>query len=230
MRRVITAFTVALFCASARGQERAAKPVELADEPHHTLLLQNSSVRVFRLKLQPNEVTLPHPHHKFYAYTTVSAVDLANEVRGHKPVMAHLESGDVHTSKGGFTVAERNVSSKPAEILIIETVKPDIEEFKRPMVGFHVHDAAYAPLFESFEMRGYTMPMAAAGRIEQREEAYDRLIVAVSDLKLREDEDGGSSSVLELKAGAIRWIPRGVTHATTNVGTSPATFITLEFD
>jgi len=41
---------------------------------------------------------------------------------------------------------------------------------------------------------------------------------------------GQLSSILELKAGEIRWIPRGATHATTNVGTSPATFITFEFD
>jgi hypothetical protein len=230
MKPVISAFAVALLCIPSRGQEPSAKPVDIADEPHHALVLQNSSVRVFRLNLKPNEVTLPHGHHKFYAYISLRAVEIANEVRGHKPVVSHLEAGELHTSKGGFTVAERNSSTEPVELLIIETVKPDVEEFKTPMGRFRFHDAAYGPLFEDWEMRGYSMVVAAEGRTERREEKYDRLIIAVSELKLREDVVGQPSSVLEMKPGEIRWLPRGVTHATTNVGTSPATFITLEFD
>jgi quercetin dioxygenase-like cupin family protein len=230
MRRATTALAVAFLCVSGRGQESAPKPVDLTDEPHHVVALQNPSVRVFRLKLKPNEVTLPHAHYKFYAYTTLRPVEIANEVRGRKPVMVHLEAGDLHTSKGGFTVAERNSSSEPAEIVIVEMVKPDVEEFKTPMGGFRVHDGLYAPLFEDFGMRGYTMTMASGGHTEQHEEKYDRLVVAVSNLELQENIAGQSSSILELKAGEIRWIPRSATHATTNVGTSPATFITFEFD
>jgi len=79
-------------------------------------------------------------------------------------------------------------------------------------------------------MRGYTMTMAVGGHTEQHEEKYDRLVVAVSNFELQENIAGQLSSILELKAGEIRWIPRGATHATTNVGTSPATFITFEFD
>jgi len=230
MRLAISVLVVALFCAPGRGQEPPPKPVELADEPHHVLLLQNSSVRVFRLKLKPNEVTLPHGHRKFYAYLSLRPVEVANEVRGHKPVMALLEAAEVHTSKGGFTVAERDSSPEPADLLIIETVKPDVEEFKTPMGRFRVHDALYGPLFEDFEMRGYTMIMAAEGRTEAHKEQYDRLVIAVSHVRLQEDNEGGSSSVIEMNPGDFRWIPRGLTHATTNVGTSPATYITLEFD
>jgi quercetin dioxygenase-like cupin family protein len=52
----------------------------------------------------------------------------------------------------------------------------------------------------------------------------------VSDLKLREDLAGQPSSELQMKAGDVKWFPRGVNHATTNAGTSAATFITLEFN
>ena len=73
------------------------------------------------------------------------------------------------------------------------------------------------------------MTIAAAGRTEQHMENYDRLVIAVTDLELRETV-AGQSDDFDMKSGEVRWIPRGVIHATTNVGPSPATFITLEFN
>jgi quercetin dioxygenase-like cupin family protein len=230
MRLVISALAAVLLSLPISGQEPPPKTVEIADEPHHVLLLQNSSVRVFNLKLKTNEGTLPHTHKKFYAYISLRSVEIAHEVRGRKPVIAHLEAGELHTSKGGFTVAERDSSPEPAELLVIEAVKPDVEEFKTPMGGFRFHDAAYAALFEGSEMRGYAMTVAAEGRTEQHEEKYDRLIIAVSELKLREDVVGQPPNILEMKPGEIQWMPRGMIHATTNIGISPAIFVTLEFD
>jgi hypothetical protein len=49
-------------------------------------------------------------------------------------------------------------------------------------------------------------------------------------LKLRENVVGQPSSELPMKAGEIRWIPRRMTYPTLNIGTSPAPFVTLEFD
>jgi len=46
------------------------------------------------------------------------------------------------------------------------------------------------------------------GHIEKRDEKYDRLVVAISDLKLREDMTGQPSSDLQMKAGDIKWLNR----------------------
>jgi quercetin dioxygenase-like cupin family protein len=230
MRLAISVLAAALLSTPGRGQGTLPKPVEIADEPHHVLLLQNSSVRVFSLKLKPNEATLPHSHRKFYAYISLRPVEISNEVRGRKPVIAHLGAGELHTAKGGFTLAERNNSPDPSEVLVIEAMKPDVEEFKRPMRGSHYHGALFGVLFEDFEMRGYSMIVAAGASTEHHEEKYDRLIVAVSSLELLENVAGQPPLALTLKPGEIRWVPRGLIHTTTNVGASPATFITLEFD
>jgi hypothetical protein len=61
------------------------------------------------------------------------------------------------------------------------------------------------------------------------DEHYDRLIVAVSDVKLREEVNGQPSSEIPMRAGDIKRFARGVSHATTNTRNSPATFITFEF-
>lgn len=226
----VSALAVALLSTMGWSQEGSPAPAEIVAEPHHTLLLQNPEVRVFRLKLQPNEATFPHRHNTFYAYLSLRPATIGNEVRGRQPVVTQIEAAELHTSKGGFTVAERNNSSEPADLLVIEAVKPSAGGFSTAMGGFHYHDAAFGPIFEAPAVRGYAMTIASGGRTEEHAEQYDRLLVATSDLNLRENVPGQPPSELRMKAGEILWIPSGVTHATTNIGTSPATFITLEFD
>jgi len=217
-------------CTAAQAQQGDAVPVDLANEPHHKVLFENSQVRVFRLVLQPGETTLPHRHKSFYAYLSLRPVTIANEVRGRPPVVVTVEGGELHTSKGGFTLAERNKSSEPADLLVIESLKSDGAGFSTPIGGFRFHDAAFGELFDSPAMRGYSMTIAAGGRIERHDENYDRLLIAVSDLKLRDDFAGPPFSEFQMRAGDVKWFPRGVSHATANTGTSPAIFITLEFE
>jgi hypothetical protein len=135
----------------------------------------------------------------------------------------------VHTSKGGFTLSERNRSPGPADLFVIEALEANGSTFGTPMGGFRFHDAVFGELFEFPLMRAYTMTIAAGGRTENRDERYDRLVVAVSDVKLREEVTGHPSSEILMKAGDIKWFARGISHATTNTGNSPTTFITFEF-
>lgn len=204
-------------------------PIEITDEPHHTLLLKNAQLRAFRLKLQPNEVTAPHSHKSFYVYLSLRPATIGNEVRGRQPVVTHLEPGELHTSKGGFNVAERNDSGEPAEVLVIEALKPNPGEFASPMGGFRYHDSAFGAIFEAPAVRGYAMTIASGGGTEQHPENYDRLVIAVSELQLRDSVAGQPPSELRMKAGDILWVPRSAPHALSNTGTAPATFVTLEF-
>jgi len=230
--KAVPIFAAAMLLAliPAHAQEVLAKIFELADEPHHTLLLQNDEVRVFHLKLKPGESTLQHRHNRYYVYLSLGPVTISNEVHGRQPVITRLEAGELHTSKGGFILAERNNSSEPAELLVIEAIKTSSEGFAIPMGGFRFHDAAFGELFDATVMRGYSMVVAVGGRTEKHTENYDRLLVATSDLHLRDTEDGHAPSEFQMKAGEIRWVPRGMIHSLTNVGTSPATFITIEFN
>ena len=202
---------------------------DLISEPHHKLVFQNDVVRVFRLELQPNEATESHRHGNFYAFFSLNPLTIANEVRGRKPVVSTLEAGEVRTSKGGFTLAERNLSSHPAELFVVELVKPNTGSFTTPMLGFRYHDTATGELFEEGGVRAYTMTMAADGRTEPHVESYDRLVVALTDLKLRDNVVGESPTELTMKTGEVRWFHHGQTHSTMNVGTGPISFITFEF-
>jgi hypothetical protein len=77
-------------------------------------------------------------------------------------VTTRIEAGDLHTLKGGFTEAQRNNSSAPAALLVVEALKADAREFHSPMGGLRCHDAAFGELFQASADRGYTMRTAAA--------------------------------------------------------------------
>jgi hypothetical protein len=140
-----------------------------------------------------------------------------------------LDAGEVRTSKGGFSLAERNISSVPAELIVVEALKSDSPGFSEPM-AFRFHDSAQGELFESGTVRAYDMIMAVGGRTEKHKESYDRLLIALSDIDLREETEGQASSETKMRAGEVLWIPRGITHATTNVGQKQARFIVFEFN
>ncbi|HET7872719.1 MAG TPA: hypothetical protein VFL42_09425 [Terriglobales bacterium] len=229
MKKLAAILNVTFLYSLLFSQTPSPPPAEMAGEPHHTLLLQNSKVRVFLLKLEPDQTTLPHRHNSFYVYLSVHPIMIGNEVRGRGPVLTRLEAGEVHTSKGGFTLAERNRSSGPAEVLVIEPAKQTVEGFNEPICGFRWHDAACGEAFAAPSVRGYSLVLGVGGRTEEHEENFDRLLIATSELKLRETGPGEASSELQMKAGEVRWFPRGGKHATTNIGTERATFVVLEF-
>jgi len=97
------------------------------------------------------------------------------------------------------------------------------------MGNFRYHDAACGALFEGAVARGYEMTIASEGRTEKHRDRYDRLLLALSDLQLKDEVEGKGASVIERKAGDVLWFPGGSTHAITNIGKSPAHFITIEF-
>jgi hypothetical protein len=229
LKRFLLSF-ILLISVLAVCQTRAPGPsIELASEPHHTLLLQNSKVRVYRLKLKPHEATLPHWHRKFYAYLSLSPAVIGNEVRGRKPVMSHTDGDEVHISKGGFIVAERNESSETVELLVVEPLSATAGTFDSPVKSIDYHDAVLGELFDTPVVRGYEMRIAAGGNTSLNEKDCDRLLIAISDLELQDEFTDKLLAVVSMAVGEIHWIPRGVTHVITNIGQSPATFVTVEF-
>jgi hypothetical protein len=154
---------------------------------------------------------------------------IGNEVKEHPPVVVDLNPGDLRTSKGGFIVAERNGSKEPAEFYVVESMRNGGNGFESPVPGSHLMNAAIGELFETTAMRGYIVNIASGGRIEDRMENYDRLIVAITDLDLAETQDGIITHVL-MSPGEVQWIPRGAHHATANAAGSPAAFFTFEFN
>ena len=211
-----------LLAASAPSQ-----PIDISSEPHHKLLLENDKVRVFRLNLQPKDATELHWHAGYYAYISFKPAEISNEVPGHPAVRTKLAENELHTSKGTFSLVERNTSANPAEMLVVEPLNLDVGRFASPMGDFERHEALFGELFEAHVMRGYSMVLAPGGGIAEHTEKYDRLLIATSSLDLREDSE--PARAMHLRTGAIKWLPKGPQRAMSNLGENRASFIVLEF-
>lgn len=227
--RILLAVTLLVFQISAKAQAHAGIPIAIENEPHHRLAFKNDRVEVFHLQLQPNEVTESHRHPSFYAYFSLEPVTISNEVVGHPPVLTQLEPGDLRTSKGGFDVAERNKSSGPADIFIVQPLKSGGDGFPTPL-AIPMHDTGIIELYTGPAMRVYSLGIASGGRLEEHIEAYDSLVIALKDSSVREIVAGKSSADWNMKAGDTRWIPRGTIHSETNLGFAPAALIVFEFN
>jgi quercetin dioxygenase-like cupin family protein len=57
----------------------------------------------------------------------------------------------------------------------------------------------------------------------------DHLVVAVSDLELKNEVQGNPAETIRLKAGEVRWVKGGITHSLTNIGKQSAWFVSFEF-
>jgi hypothetical protein len=226
---VFTIITM-LFCSYSVGsQTNETPPISIEKESHHSLAFENDRTRVFHLQLQPNEATKIHRHATFYAYFSLRPVTISNEVKGHAPVITQLEQGELRTSKGGFNVSERNQSNVKADLFIVEPLKPAGGGFETPL-AIRMHNAGIVEQYAGPTMRAYSLAIASNGRLEEHTEAYDSLVIALTDSNIREIVPGGGTAEWNMKAGENRWIPRGTVHSETNAGSAPAALIVLEFN
>jgi quercetin dioxygenase-like cupin family protein len=115
-RGLLSAAVLSAFLVPAQAAEPAA--VEIASEPHHHLLLENPSVRVFLVSIAPHESTLLHRHD--YVSITLGDSEVSNEVEGKAPVHLNLRDGETYFLPGNYAHLARNLAATPFRNLIVE--------------------------------------------------------------------------------------------------------------
>ena len=232
MRTLSTLLTIFLFsiALSASPQE-----VEITAEPSHHLVLQNSYVRVFKVEVPPHATTLLHRHRHDYIFVTLGASEVSNEVEGKPPVTLKLQDGEVRAVDAGFAHVARNLSASPFDNITIELLQDEKSHATPPAKWDDkrslqvLHGGTQEILFVKDGARVSETELQIAGSLPRHHHAHPHLAIALTDLLLRNDVPGQSASNIEMKAGDIKWIDAGTTHALTNVGRAEAKFVTLEF-
>jgi len=114
-----------LLAFSLRAQAPAA--VEIASEPHHHLVLENSYVRVWRFGLPAGDSTLLHAHTVPYIAVALGAADFANDVAGKAEVRGKTVDGQVNYSRGGFAHLVKADAGVPFDNVTVELLRPQGE-------------------------------------------------------------------------------------------------------
>jgi quercetin dioxygenase-like cupin family protein len=231
MKRVFVAALLTLPLLAAFG---AAPEVEITSEPSHHFVLENEHVRVFQVEIAPNTASLLHRHRHDYVFVTLGDSHVANEVIDKAPVDLKLANGETRFTPGKFAHVARNLSDQPFRNVTIELIEDDklrtapspwpMEGGDKEFPGGHVKI-----LFIRDGARVSTVDLEPGATVPSHHHDGPHLLVAVSDLDIRSDVDGMGPMPGKFKSGDVKWLPGGYTHTLTNVGKSPAKFVTVEF-
>jgi quercetin dioxygenase-like cupin family protein len=208
--------------------------VEITAEPSHHLALENEYVRVFKVEVAPHASTLMHRHNHDYVYVTIGDAHLSNEVEGKPPVDVKLSNGDTRFTPGNFAHIAKNLSDQPFRNVTIELMQ---DEKLRQASSHWAEEAGEKTfpggrskiLFVKDGVRVSEVDLEPDATIPSHHHDGPHVLVAISDLDIRSDVDGKGPMPGKFKSGDVKWLLGGYTHTLTNVGKSPARFVTVEF-
>jgi quercetin dioxygenase-like cupin family protein len=232
MKSLYVLCTVALLAVTVSA---TPAEVEITAEPSHHLAFQNQDVRVFQVEVASHAATLMHRHRHDYIFVTLGPSEVSNEVAGKPPVTLKLQDGEVRATDGGFAHVARNLAATPFHNVTIELLQdekahtsppPQWEDDRSLQV---LHGGTQQILFVKDGVRVSETELQIAGSVPRHHHAHPHLVIAVTDLLLRNDVVGKGASNVEMKSGDFAWVEAGLTHSLTNVGSGDAKFVVLEF-
>jgi quercetin dioxygenase-like cupin family protein len=214
---------------------QTATEVEITAEPLHHIALENEMVRVFKVEVAPKSSTLMHRHRHDYFSVALGDTHISNDVEGKQPADVKLNNGDTRFTPGNFAHIARDLADTPFRNITIELLQDEKlrqtpsrwpeESGERAVQGGRIKI-----LFVKDGVRASEVNLEPGAIVPSHHHDGPHLVVAVSDLDLRSDFEGGRpTSELRLKAGDIEWIPGGYTHTVTNTGKNAARLITFDF-
>jgi quercetin dioxygenase-like cupin family protein len=210
---------------------QSVSEVEITAEPHHHLALENQYVRVFKVDVPPHDATLMHRHRHDYVFVTLGTSQVSNEVEGKPAATLRLQDGEARFTPGNFAHIARNLASTPFRNVTIEFLRDKTTAQAKwdQERGLNVLSGGTQEiLFVKDGVRVSEIELQPGGVLPKHHHTGPHLVVAISDLDLRNDVEGKPASTAELKSGDIKWIAGGYTHTLTNVGKQQK-FVTLEF-
>jgi quercetin dioxygenase-like cupin family protein len=225
---------------------QAANEVEITAEPHHHLVLENEYVRVFRVEAPPHSDTLMHWHRHDYVYVTLGTAEIVNAFKGKPPVTIKLQDGETHFLAAPFAHIARNLSDRSFRNVTIELLYPVRVSANcrtrscvvRPAHWDETRGVDILPggtkeiLFANEGVRISEVELQPGGVVPMHHHSGPYLLVAVSDLDLRNEVQHHDATLEHFTSGESKWLPwlpGGYSHALTNVSKQPAKFVTLEF-
>lgn len=210
----------------------AQKPVEITSEPGHHLVLRNQYTRVFQVELPPHAATQLHLHRSSYLFVNLGPAEIENEVQGKSPVKMKLADGQTELAQGPFAHVIKNVGDTAFRNVTIEILRPlsPGAQGTAPERGLSVDSGLIIDtLYDTAQVRVSEFQLNPGAHVDIHRDKWPHLLVAVSDLKLRDQRPNGRGVDLNQKAGDVSWSQGGHAHSFTNLGLQQAHWIDVEF-
>ncbi|HKB99144.1 MAG TPA: hypothetical protein VKD23_10185 [Terriglobales bacterium] len=208
--------------------------VEITSEPSHHFSLENEFIRVFKVEVVPHASTLMHRHRHDYVFVTLGDAHVSNEVEGKPPADLKFADGETHFVPGNFAHVARNLSDQPfcnvtIELMQDEKLRQTPSRWPEESGEKTFPGGQSKILFVRDGVRVSEVNLESGAIVPSHHHDGPHLLVAVTDLDIRSDVEGMGPMPGQFKSGDVKWLPGGYSHTLTNVGKSPARFVTVEF-
>ena len=229
MIKTISAFLL-LICFTAAAQPTA---VDITKEPHHHLAFENMFVKVFKVDIPLGQSTLMHRHDRGYLGVSLSDTDFTNAKAGAQPAEAHSKIGDVKFTPGGFAHEVKVTGGQPFRNLTVELVGPSTavhactESCVIPVPCSGIC-ASVQQIVAANEWSVTSIMLPPGAAYPEHTHLATFLVMAVSDLNLKEKVKDGPEREIKKQSGETGWY-NTVVHTITNTGSEPARYVVLEF-
>ncbi|HXZ78485.1 MAG TPA: hypothetical protein VEG30_01050 [Terriglobales bacterium] len=226
----VLAVAIAGILPTAASQTPSPQGIPVDKEPLHHVVFENAYTRVFSVQLPPHSQTMLHRHDRDYVYVTFGASEIVNDVLGKPPVHVKLQDGEAGFVKGGFEHVARNLAETPFRTFAIEVKRKPKRVMSAEKVerGLELgHGAISEVVLDNEEVRIRDVQLSPSAMLHATK-MLPYLLVAVTDLDLRDGAADRADAHLSQKVGGLAWRP-AETAMITNQAQQNARFVTVEF-
>jgi hypothetical protein len=107
-----------------------SQPLDIADEPHHHLIIANEYVRAFAVDVPPRTRTLCHCHPHDYLLYVAAGAEIVSAARDEEPKRLNYVAGECELSKAGLVHVVENLGDTPFRNVVVE-LQPRVLELRR---------------------------------------------------------------------------------------------------
>jgi hypothetical protein len=219
----------------------AQTPLDMAAEPHHSLLLENDKVRAFLVTLPPRQETALVEHKHNFLTVTLKDSEIVIWNQGESPIMHfRFTQGETRFLVNGVTRGMRNDSETEYRNVTVEFLDPKVTSYGYqantgqwaygsgvipPPLDPKAHfdnkmDAGQAVVHDLQLLPGEELPAT-----DQDAHIEAELIVAVTDCDWRIPD----KARIHKASGEVWWLPGGRSGRMFNDGASAARFLLIAF-
>jgi hypothetical protein len=226
-------FLVILFFALFASAQTAT---DMASDPHHQLLLENSQVRVFAVSLRPNEQSFVSHEHNFLM-VTLQDCEVVMWPEGRSDIQSfRLGEGDVRYLFGGRARGLRNERNTTYRNITVEFLDPKVTtySYQRDSGAWDYGDSVVRPPVDPHAKFANSLGLGAATATDVQllpgdslplpEKLAAELLIPVSDVDFKTEGD----THMRKSPGEAVWIPAGRKFKLANVASEAAHFVVVE--
>jgi hypothetical protein len=238
IRHLLRALSLAVivFCSVSLVAAQTDNAVDITDESHHHLLLENEKVRVFAVDI-PSYQSVPMTRHDHnFLVITVGDSEIASWAEGQAGVITYqYKQNDIRFFFGGPARALRNDTPNAYHNLTIEFLNPKVTTLgyepkdKRWEYGSNAMlppadpAKAFTDTMDLGEAKVRDIQLLPDDAYPEPEKAVDELLIPLTDIELKQ----GSERIRKDQDEPL-WIPAGRKTKLVNDATVPARMVVVE--